>query len=107
MAAGPGPELFYAQKLAANHTCPPRLMLKGDSMHSIINYSGYHHVLGRESRFVHPGNGTLYACACEAQPWHGQDLSIYRLRPGATAWELVKRYTGTVDAVVSSQWAAR
>ena len=75
-------------------------MLKEDSMHSIINYSGYQHVLEAGITFVHPGNGTLYACACEKHsPGTAQDLSVYRLRPEASAWELVKRYTGTVDAV--------
>ena len=68
-------------------------------MHSIINYSGYQHVLRRESRLCIRERHAVRLRVREAQPGTAQDLSIYRLRPGASAWELVKRYTGTVDAV--------
>ncbi len=82
------------------HVPTPLSFEKEEYMQPIANYSGYHHVLEAGITFVHPTNGTLYACACEKHSTGtAQDLSIYRLRPGAAAWELVKRYTGTVDAM--------
>jgi hypothetical protein len=69
----------------------------------LINYAGYEHVLNAAPCFVHPINGTLYGCAIEKRGGIQQDLSIYRVRRGATERELVKRYFGGKDA--DSQFA--
>lgn len=65
----------------------------------LIDYAGYEHVLFAGAQFVHPGNGNVYYAACEKVRGAEQNLSIYRVRAGTNARELVKRYRGTVDSV--------
>jgi hypothetical protein len=64
----------------------------------LTNYTGYEHVLNAIPCCVHPINGTLYGCAIEKRGDIQQDLSIYRVRRGATERELVKRFLGGKDA---------
>lgn len=65
----------------------------------LANYAGYAHVLNAMPCFIHPGNGNLYGIAIEKQGGTRQNLSVYRVRPGNPARELVKRYVGGgVDA---------
>lgn len=70
----------------------------------LVNYQGYEHVLNALPCFVHPGNGNLYGIAIEKVGGTRQNLSVYRVRPQSEVRELIKRYTGGVDAV--SQIAA-
>lgn len=65
----------------------------------LINYAGYEHCLNAMPCFVHPLNGNLYGCAIEKQSGLRQNLSIYRVRPGSSSRELVKRYIGGVDSL--------
>ena len=65
----------------------------------LIDYAGYEHVLFAGAQFVHPGNGNVYYAACEKRSGAEQNLSIYRVRSGTNARELVKRYRGTIDSV--------
>lgn len=60
------------------------------------DYTGFNHVLMAGGVWVHPGNGNIYACACEQRSGVQQDLAVYRLAAGTTVWEEVKRYAGTV-----------
>ena len=69
----------------------------------LINYSGYEHVLNCMPTFFHQ-NGNVYGIAIEKQGGLRQNLSVYRVRPGSLARELVKRYVGGVDT--KSQIAA-
>jgi hypothetical protein len=64
----------------------------------LTNYAGYSHVLNAVPCFVHPGNGNLYGIAIEKQAGIRQNLSVYRVRPGSDARELVKRYVGGIDS---------
>jgi hypothetical protein len=61
------------------------------------NYAGTQHVLGAPSLFVHP-NGNIYAAVIEQINGLHQDLAIYRLPSGGSAWTEVKRYRGTIDS---------
>jgi hypothetical protein len=63
----------------------------------IKNYSGYQHVLGANGIFFHP-NGNAYIAVCEQKSGIRQNLSIYRLPSGSSAWELVREYQGTIDS---------
>jgi hypothetical protein len=65
----------------------------------LTNYAGYEHVLNAAPCCIHPINGNLYGCAVEKQSGIRQNLSIYRVRPGAHVRELVKRYVGGVDSL--------
>lgn len=64
----------------------------------LTNYSGYEHVLNALPCFVHPANGNLYGIAIEKQAGVRQNLSVYRVRPGANARELVHRFVGGIDS---------
>jgi hypothetical protein len=63
----------------------------------LTNYAGYNHILQAGAHWTHK-NGNTYCCACEQKGGAKQNLSVYRMRPGGSAWELVKRYLGTVDS---------
>jgi hypothetical protein len=72
------------------------------TLQPIADYTGYYNCPGAGIAFVHPVTGNLYCWASEKRSTAGasQDLSIYRMTPGVlpATWELVKRYTGGVDA---------
>jgi len=63
----------------------------------LINYAGYEHVLNAVPCFMHP-NGNKYGIAVEKVGGITQNLSVYRVRPGSTARELVHLYVGGVDS---------
>lgn len=63
----------------------------------LINYDNYEHVLNAVPCFIHP-NGNRYGIAVEKVKGVEQNISVYRIRPGSTARELVYRYTGGVDS---------
>jgi len=60
----------------------------------LTNYAGYNHVPEAGAVWFHPKSGNAYCCACEKDPSKKQDLSVYRMGPGASSWTLVKRYEG-------------
>lgn len=64
----------------------------------LASYNGYQHILMAGATFVHPGNGSVYFCACEQRAGAKQDLSVYRIVGGGSTPELVRRYQGTVDS---------
>jgi len=66
----------------------------------IIDYTGYEHCLGG-TIYIHRPTGNIYFIECEKRNSTGQDLSIYRIKPGVfpIVPELVHRYVGGVDAV--------
>lgn len=64
----------------------------------IADYHSYNHILQAGAHWVHPGNGATYCCACEQKAGAQQNLCVYRMRPGASSWELVRRYRGTIDS---------
>ncbi len=64
----------------------------------LTNYAGMNHILAAAPTFIHPETGTAYAVACEQRKGAQQDLSVYRMLEGGNAWQLVKRYRGTVDS---------
>lgn len=64
----------------------------------LIDYHSYEHILNAVPCFVHPGNGNLYGIAIEKQAGIRQNLSVYRVRPGSPARELVHRYVGGIDS---------
>jgi hypothetical protein len=64
----------------------------------IANYAGHNHILQAGAQWVHPGNGNTYCCACEQKSGAKQNLSVYRMIEGGSAWSLVTRYQGTIDS---------
>jgi hypothetical protein len=64
----------------------------------LTSYAGYEHVLNAVPCFIHPGNHNLYGIAIEKVGDVRQDLSVYRVRPGVNARELVHRYLGGSDS---------
>lgn len=68
------------------------------SFQPLVNYAGYEHILNAAICFVHPGNGNAYGCAIEKKGGIEQNLSVYRVRPGANERELVHRWVGGVDS---------
>lgn len=64
----------------------------------IADYHSYNHILQAGAHWTHQ-NGNTYCCVCEQKAGARQNLCVYRMRPGADVWELVRRYQGTIDSL--------